>query len=79
MSMWRLFSDRSVASTVPPCWQVEQVGRVRHLDQLDVVGHRALAAAALQVGAERRAADRRQHAGEPPPIVTARSGLRGRA
>ena len=38
-----------------------EVGGVRHLDQLEVVGHRALAAAPVEVGAERRPADRRQH------------------
>ena len=38
-----------------------EVGGVRHLDQLEVVGDRALAAAALEVGAERRPADGREH------------------
>jgi hypothetical protein len=39
----------------------DQLGRLRHLDQLDVIGVRAVAASALEVGAERGAAHRRQH------------------
>ena len=61
MSMWRLCSVRSFASTVPALQAGDQLGGVRHLHQLDVVGDRAVAAAALEVGAERRAADRREH------------------
>ena len=77
MSMCRVCSDRSVASTVPPCWQpIRSVAWAIFTSSTwsAIVPSRRPLSRSWAKGEPPTGAS----TSEPPPIVTSRAGFRGR-